>query len=92
MSEIRPIHAVASPDTSPSAFSSVERDLGEAERTSQGVRVRAFSDSLRSYCDACSHSRFIHSDDGSRCLYSECECSRFNERVIPHMESGRAES
>jgi hypothetical protein len=92
MSEIRPIHVVASPDAPPSAFSSVEQDLSETQRTSNGVRVRAFSDSLRSFCDSCSHSRFIHSDDGSRCLYSECECSRFDERVIHHMESGTADS
>jgi hypothetical protein len=92
MSETRPIHAVASSVDPPSAFSSMEQDLSETRGTSDGARVRAFNDSLRSFCDSCSHSRFIHSDDGSRCLYSECECSRFDERAIHPMKSGTADS
>ena len=56
-----------------------ESGLGDAQPSSDRVRIRSFTDSLRTYCESCTHSRFIHSDDGSRCLYSECECSRFED-------------
>jgi hypothetical protein len=92
MTEIRPVQAVAIPAAPSPTFSRMEQDLGEVEGTSNGARMRAFHDSLRSFCDSCSHSRFIHSDDGCRCLYSECECSRFDERTIHHAESGGLDS
>jgi hypothetical protein len=75
MSENRPAQPVASGSTS--TWPMDERALDEPEWTSNEVRIRAFADSLRSYCESCTHSRFIHSDDGSRCLYSECACARF---------------
>jgi hypothetical protein len=81
MTENRPAEPVE--DGSVSTWSMAERDLGESERPSTGVRIKAFADSLRSYCDSCAHSRFIHSDDGFRCLYSECVCTRFTEQALP---------
>ena len=80
MSESRPGEPVE--DGSDSTWSIAERDLGESERPSTGVRIKAFADSLRSFCESCKHSRFIHSDDGSRCLYSECACARFTEQAL----------
>ena len=65
MTEIRPVQAVAIPAAPSPTFSRMEQDLGEVEGTSNGARMRAFHDSLRSFCDSCSHSRFIHSDDGA---------------------------
>jgi hypothetical protein len=80
MSENRPEEPVE--EGSASTWSIAERDFGESEGRSTGVRIKAFSDSLRSFCGSCTHSRFIHSDDGSRCLYSECACARFTEQAL----------
>ncbi len=79
MSESRPTQAAASGPVS--TWSLAERHLGEAARMSVEARTRAFTDSMHSYCDSCAHSRFIHSDDGSHCLYSECACARFKDQA-----------
>ena len=80
MSESRP-HNRAVASVQASTWSMAERALNEADQASNGVQIRAFADSLRSYCESCAHSRFIHSDDGYRCLYSECLCSRFKQQA-----------
>jgi hypothetical protein len=34
------------------------------------------------HCSKCEHSEFVHDDHGARgCLYSNCECVRFQEVV-----------
>jgi len=53
------------------------------DRAALDVRIERFAESLRISCDACAHSRFIHSDDGSRCLYSECACVGFARDPSP---------
>jgi hypothetical protein len=40
-------------------------------------------DSIRTFCDACEHSEFVHRDDGERaCLYSVCTCEGFRKGVV----------